>query len=69
MKDTPGTLPIAAYAKEPSSISIPVPERVLLRSYNATCDDLQEPESEASTRILLTPNEERKGQPGHHLNG
>ena len=65
----PGTLPIAAYAEEPLSISIPVPERVLLHSFNETCNDLQEPESEASTRIALTPNEETKEQQGHYLNG
>ncbi len=51
-KDNPGTLPIAAYAKEPPpSITMPVPEEVLLPNFegvdNTTWNDILEQRSEA----------------------
>lgn len=75
-KDNPGTLPIAAYAKEPPSISMPVPEEVLLPNFDendnntAHMQEDQDPTSATTTtRRTARSKQGRKEQPGHNLNG
>ena len=73
-KDNPGTLSIAAYAKEPPSILMPVPDEVLLPNFdenenNTPWSDMQERGSEATARRTSISEEGRKEQSGHHLNG
>ena len=71
-KDNPGTLPIAAYAKEPPSISMPVPENVLLPYFDENDNNtaaMQEPRSETTTRSTAISKQGRKERSEHSLNG